>query len=80
MPLPRQTEQVRLVADAYGLEPSERHALVDRILERQARNVRFWAEFQARPPTAPATTSQIADRLEWSRHELAHLFTHRDRT
>lgn len=78
MSLPRQAEQVRLVADAYGLEPSERHVLADCILERQARNVRFWAAFQARPETAPATTSQIADRIEWSRHEHAYLFTHRD--
>ncbi|GAB3662274.1 hypothetical protein [Glycomyces tarimensis] len=76
--MPRQAEQVRLVADAYGLEPSERHVLVDCILERQARNVRFWAGFQARPETAPATISQIADRIEWSRREHAYLFTHRD--
>jgi Ser/Thr protein kinase RdoA (MazF antagonist) len=78
LPLHRQAGQVRLVADAYGLEPSERHALVDCILERQARNVRFWAGFQTRPETAPATTSQIADRIEWSRREHAYLFTHRD--
>jgi hypothetical protein len=78
MSLPRQTEQVRLIANAYGLEPAERHALVDCILERQARNVRFWADYQARPEAAPATTSQIADRIAWSRREHAYLFTHRD--
>lgn len=78
MPLHRQAEQVRLVADAYGLERAERHALVDCVLERQARNVRFWTDIQARPETAPATTSQMADRIQWSRREHAYLFTHRE--
>jgi Ser/Thr protein kinase RdoA (MazF antagonist) len=77
-PLSRQAEQVRLIADTYGLEAAERRVLVDCILERQARNVRFWAEFQASPETAPATPAQIADRIAWSRREHAYLFTHRD--
>jgi Ser/Thr protein kinase RdoA (MazF antagonist) len=78
MPLPRQAEQVRLVADAYGLEPAERRVLVDCILERQARNVRFWAAFLARPEAAPAAASQLTDRIDWSRREHAYLFTHRE--
>jgi Ser/Thr protein kinase RdoA (MazF antagonist) len=78
MPLPRQAEQVRLAADAYGLEVAERQALVDCILERQARNVRFWAEFLARPATASATTAQLTDRIAWSRREHAYVFTHRE--
>jgi hypothetical protein len=77
-PLRCQAEQVRLIADTYGLEPAERRVLVDCVLERQARNVRFWSEFQASPETAPATPSQIADRIEWSRREHAYVFTHRD--
>lgn len=75
---PRQAEQVRLVTDGYGLEPAERHALVDCVLERQARNVRFWTDFEAGPGTAPATTAQLTDRIEWSRREHAYLFTHRE--
>jgi Ser/Thr protein kinase RdoA (MazF antagonist) len=77
-PLPRQAAQVRLIADTYGLEPAERRVLVDCILERQARNVRFWAEFQADPETAPATPAQVADRIAWSRREHAYLFAHRE--
>jgi Ser/Thr protein kinase RdoA (MazF antagonist) len=77
-PLPRQAEQVRLIADAYGLEPAERRVLVDCILERQARNVRFWAEFQANPEIAPATPGQMNDRIEWSRREHAYVFAHRE--
>jgi Ser/Thr protein kinase RdoA (MazF antagonist) len=77
-PLQRQAEQVRLIADTYGLEPAERRVLVDAILERQARNARFWAEFQAKPETAPAEPAQIAGRIAWSRREHAFVFTHRD--
>lgn len=77
-PLRRQAEQVRLIADTYGLEPAERRVLVDCVLERQVRNVRFWAEFQASPETAPASPAQMADRIAWSRRELAYVFTHRE--
>jgi len=79
LPLPRQAEQVRLIADAYGLEAAERRVLVDCVLERQARNVRFWAQFQVYPETASATTEQLVERIDWSRREHAYLFTHRDR-
>jgi hypothetical protein len=78
IPLLRQAEQVRLIADAYGLEQPERLVLVDCVLERQNRNVRFWTDFRTRPEAARATTGQIADRIQWSRREHAYLFTHRD--
>jgi Ser/Thr protein kinase RdoA (MazF antagonist) len=77
MPPARQAGQVRLIADAYGLASPQRQVLVDCVLERQARNVRFWAGFQARPATAPATAAQMAERIAWSRREHAHLFAHR---
>lgn len=78
LPLGRQAEQVRLIADAYGLETVERRVLVDCILERQARNVRFWAEFQAKPATVPATADQLADRIAWSRREHDFVAEHRE--
>jgi len=78
LPLPRQAEQVRLIADTYGLAEAERQALVDCILERQSRNVRFWAEHLARPETAPATPEDLTDRIAWSRREHAFVHTHRD--
>lgn len=77
-PLRRQAEQVRIIADTYGLGPAERRVLVDCVLERQARNVRFWAEFQASPETAPASPAQMTDRIAWSRREFAYVFTHRE--
>ncbi|WP_197717280.1 phosphotransferase [Glycomyces terrestris] len=77
VPVRRQAEQVRLVADAYGLEPAERAVLVDCILERQSRNVRFWTEFPARAGAAAATAAEIGERIAWSRRE--HAFTHAHR-
>lgn len=71
VPLDHQARQVRLIADAYGLEVSERRALVDCVLERQSRNVRFWTSH-----AAPADV--LADRIEWSRREHAFVHLHRD--
>jgi Ser/Thr protein kinase RdoA (MazF antagonist) len=76
--LGRQAEQVRLIADTYGLEAAERQVLVDCILERQCRNVRFWAELLVRPETAPATPEEIAERIEWSRREHAFVYANRE--
>ncbi|MGA5819917.1 phosphotransferase family protein [Kitasatospora sp. NPDC094028] len=70
-PVKRQAEQVNILADAYGLQRPERAAVVDAILERQARNARFWAELMASPETAPAEPGVLASRIEWSRRELA---------
>jgi Ser/Thr protein kinase RdoA (MazF antagonist) len=78
VPLREQAAQVRLIADAYGLEVAERHALVDCVLERQSRNVRFWAEFLARPAIAPAAPELLISRIEWSRREHAFVNQHRD--
>ncbi|WP_405749444.1 phosphotransferase [Streptomyces sp. NBC_01411] len=78
MPLEDQAAQVRLIADVYGLEDAERRALVDCILERQSRNVRFWAEFLAHPETAPATPDVLADRIAWSKREHHFVFAHRE--
>jgi hypothetical protein len=43
------------------------------MLERQARNARFWAEIQA----VGATAQQISERIAWSRREHAHTATNR---
>ncbi|MFF1821396.1 phosphotransferase [Kribbella sp. NPDC058245] len=64
----RQAAQVRVLADAYGATQPQREALVDAILERQSRNVRFWTE-----TPAAATPQQRTDRITWSRQE--HDFT-----
>ncbi|MDP9850442.1 phosphotransferase family protein [Streptosporangium lutulentum] len=76
-PVQKQAAQVRILADAYGLDRSERDVVVDCVLERQARNARFWAELLAVPGAAPASTEVIGGRIAWSRRE--HAFTHAHR-
>ncbi|MBA4864335.1 aminoglycoside phosphotransferase family protein [Streptomyces sp. PSKA54] len=76
-PVDGQAAQVRVLTDAYGLAGPERDQLVDAMLERQARNVRFWAEVQAGAGPVEATREQIADRIAWSRREHAHTVEHR---
>ncbi|MEY9956764.1 phosphotransferase family protein [Streptacidiphilus sp. MAP5-52] len=75
--LGRQAEQVRALADAYGLEGPERGALVDAIVEQQARNARFWAEVMASGQAAPAEPHVLASRIDWSRRELHFTVEHR---
>jgi hypothetical protein len=65
------------MTDAYGLGRSEREIVVDCVLERQLRNVRFWAEIMADPGQAVASAEVIGTRIAWSRHE--HAFTHQHR-
>ncbi|TDD53459.1 aminoglycoside phosphotransferase family protein [Kribbella antibiotica] len=68
----RQAAQVRALADAYDATPPQRNALVDAVLERQSRNVRFWTE-----TSAAVTPEQRADRIAWSRREHDFTSTHR---
>lgn len=74
-----QAIQVRIAVDAYGLADRERGAVVDSIIERQARNARFWAEIRSgSPPAIVASDGQIAERITWSRRELWHTVAHRE--
>lgn len=76
-PVERQAAQVRVLADAYGLGEVERGVLVDAIVERLARNVRFWAEARL-AGTAPVEPAGIAELIAWSRREAAFTARHRD--
>lgn len=74
----RQADQVRILADAYGLQEPERAVLVDAVIEQQARNVRFWAEITAEPEATPAGPGAIAQSIAWSRRELAFVVENRE--
>lgn len=76
-PVERQAEQVRILADAYGLGDVERGVLIDAVLERLSRNARFWAEVQV-AGSPPVDTATIAERIAWSRREAAFTSRHRD--
>lgn len=75
-PVHAQAAQVRVLADAYGLTGDERAVLVDAMLERQSRNVRFWAQVQAEGRVA-VTAEQVAERIAWSRRAHDHTAEHR---
>jgi hypothetical protein len=77
LPVEGQAAQVRVLADAYGLDSIQRSVVVDCVLERQSRNARFWVDLLASPERALATREEIGSRIAWSQRE--HAFTHAQR-
>ena len=76
-PAAAQAAQVRLFADAYGLDTSARGQLVDAMLDRQIRNARWWRERLSDPELPLREAELIASRIEWSEREHAHASAHR---
>lgn len=79
-PAARQAAQVRLLAQAYGLDAAGRHRLVDAMLDRQARNAAFWTARGAdadADAAAVATAAQVAERVAWSMRERDYTIAHR---
>jgi hypothetical protein len=75
-PVSGQTAQVRLLADSYGLAPGTRPRLIDAMLDRQARNARWWREHLHRPGPRGAGEDEIAARVAWSEREHDHTAAH----
>jgi hypothetical protein len=71
-----QTEQVRTLADAYGMTFSDRQRLPSRILERQRRNIQFWEERRAEPDEHSTTRLKSSQVIEWSEREMRYTETH----
>ncbi|RYD17435.1 MAG: aminoglycoside phosphotransferase family protein, partial [Verrucomicrobiaceae bacterium] len=61
-----QAAQVRLLAEAYGLDAVKRKALPGAIVERIAKNVLFW---EGRREAAGADEEQCRKMIEWSVRE-----------
>jgi Ser/Thr protein kinase RdoA (MazF antagonist) len=76
-PVGVQAAQVRLLADAYGLTPHRRLRLVDAMLDRQARNARWWQERLRGHRPRNAGEDEIAARIAWSWREHRHTAAHR---
>ena len=81
-PVDVQAAQVRILADAYGLDAVGRAGLVDAILDRQARNASWW---RGRLTGSDGTPSQqivgpdrIAERIRWSEREHAYTATNHE--
>ncbi|MCC7408623.1 MAG: phosphotransferase [Phycisphaeraceae bacterium] len=72
-----QAAQLHVLADAYGLGAAERPLLVNAMMQRQSRNIRFWSE-RIDAFEGPATSrEQIQERVDWSRRELEYTQAHR---
>ncbi|MEV6949919.1 aminoglycoside phosphotransferase family protein [Streptomyces sp. NPDC051172] len=76
-PATDQAAQVRVLADAYGLDATSRSRLVDAALERQARNARWWHSHLTGPLPRVADDSTIAGRIRWSEQEHAYTSANR---
>jgi hypothetical protein len=73
-----QAAQVRVLADAYGLDDAGRAGLVAAMIQRQSQNITFWRQriehFEG-PETSP---DEIRERVDWSRREMEFTQDHRD--
>ncbi|MEV0485293.1 aminoglycoside phosphotransferase family protein [Streptomyces sp. NPDC050508] len=76
-PAAAQAVQVRILADAYGLDASARGSLVDAMLDRQIRNASWWRERLIDPEHPLEADELIASRIAWSEREHAHTSAHR---
>jgi hypothetical protein len=75
-PAAGQAQQVRVLADAYGASGADREKLLDAILERQRRNVRFWSAQLADPDRTAISTAKILEVMEWSEREARYTEAH----
>jgi len=76
-PVTTQARQVRTLVDAYEATQTERENLVESIIERQLRNVRFWSERLADPSSTPTSPAKMSEVIEWSRREAQYTDAHR---
>jgi hypothetical protein len=74
-----QAHQVGVMADAYGLDSSERRALLDAIVERQERNVRFWTSAMKDPGRIVTPLAKMTEIIEWSWREAEFVTANRAR-
>ncbi|MFI5825085.1 hypothetical protein ACIA8I_39390 [Streptomyces rishiriensis] len=67
-----QAAQVRVLADAYGLDATSRYRLIDAALDRRARNARWWYSHLAGPFPRIAADQTVPGRIRWSEQEHAY--------
>jgi Ser/Thr protein kinase RdoA (MazF antagonist) len=72
-----QAAQVRVLADAYGLDASGRGMLIEAMLNRQARNASWWRARHDDPERHLRDAELIGARVAWSEREYAFTSAHR---
>jgi Ser/Thr protein kinase RdoA (MazF antagonist) len=75
-PASAQAKQVGTLADSYGASVAERGGLVDAILQRQAKNIRFWTARLDGFSGPPTSREEIQARIAWSEQELTYTRDH----
>lgn len=76
-PLHAQARQLRVLCDAYGLEATDRAALVDRVAERQRRNADWWREQKTSGDLRSDACDKADEVIAWSERERAYTLEHR---
>lgn len=72
-PVAGQAEQICLLADAYGLGPSDRRGILQSVLKQQELNVHFWKTYRAyKPGTVPIRAEEIQRRIDWTEREMTY--------
>ena len=68
-----QAEQVRILADAYGLTSLDRGRILRAIIRQQELNIHFWRAYLVDDAgTVPTPPEEIQKRIDWTKHEIAY--------
>jgi aminoglycoside phosphotransferase (APT) family kinase protein len=79
-PVAVQAAQVRVLLDAYGLDPASRAGIIPAMMERHSRNVRLWNQRKNEAPDAsliPTSAARIEEIIAWSQRERAFVEAHK---
>lgn len=68
-----QAEQVRILADAYGLTSLGRGKIIRAIIRQQELYIHFWKAYLVNDAgTVPTPPEEIQKRIDWTEHEIAY--------
>ena len=75
-PATEQGRQLRILADAYGLDAADRRRVLPAVRARLSRNINFWHRRLNLPWNG--TGSGPEDVVEWTHRERAYVAAHHD--
>jgi len=71
-----QARQVRVIADAYGIDADARVLLPEAIAERVRRNVGLWSGQLERPDAILTAPEKVPELIAWSIREQRYVEAH----
>lgn len=69
-PVELQATQLRVLADAYGLDEEHRIGLVIAMMQRQAKNITFWSEHIDHFEGPATSSTKLQELVDWSTREM----------